>query len=57
MRDIKIKNDSINRDIIVKLNIDIAIFNDEIHIRAHKFNNKNKRFLINFFELLKIFCL
>ena len=54
MRDIKIKSDLINRDIVMKLNIDIAILNDEIHIRAYKFNNKNKRFLINLFELLKI---
>ena len=32
MRDIKIKSDSINRDVVAKLNINIAIFNDEIHI-------------------------
>ena len=54
MRDIKTKNDSINRDVVMKLNIDIAIFNNKIHIRAREFNNKNEKFLINFLELLKI---
>ena len=55
MRDIKIKSDLINHNVITKLNINIAIFNNEIHIRICEFDNKNKRFLINLFELLKIF--